>query len=166
MADTVQRITITIPLSYVNFEVHSRTYYEGETLKRKDIDFVSVQTGADDERQMMDFIATAINDLQANLIKRVQECDNDIDEDENIVFTLTPYERVPESDALRASKVLGKAMQDYIVNKCVTEWKRVVAPSLMQPNESVENDLMYKVERAIAMLAGRVRRRATNLCGI
>ena len=151
MADLVQHITITIPLSYIYTEVHSRTYYEGESLKRKDIDYVPLQSSTDDEAQLHDFVSTAINDLQANLIKRVKECDPEIDDDENIVWTLTPYQRVPKSDALRASKVLGKAMQDYIVNKCVTEWKRVVFPSLVQANESQEDILMYKVQRAVAI---------------
>lgn len=165
MAD-VQRIKITTPLQYIYDEVHSRTYYEGESLKRKDIDYVSLQSGADDEAQLHDFVGTALNDLQANLIKRVKECDVDIDDDENIVWELTPYQRVPESDALRSSKVLGKAMQDYIVNKCVTEWKRVVYPSLVDTNESQEDMLMYKVQRAVGMISGIVRRRATDLCGI
>lgn len=166
MGNLVQHITITIPLSYIYTEVHSRTYYEGEALKRKDIDYVPLESSTDDEAQLQDFVSTAINDLQANLIKRVKECDPNIDDDENIVWTLTPYNRVPESDALRASKILGKAMQDYIVNKCVTEWKRVVFPSLVQTNESQEDILMYKVQRAVAMISGIVRRRATDLCGI
>ena len=157
-------LSITIEIQKLYDEVNSRLYYQGESLKRKDIDFVSVQTGEDDYPQLHTFVETALNNISERMLKRVISFTYSFDTD--ILITLSPYDRMPAEDAEKVIPLLKKAMIDYIVNYVMYEWLLVVKPDLAPINESRNDSLLYFVIKFIEMISGRVRRRATDLAGI
>lgn len=157
-------LKIAIPASDIFSEVNIRTYYQGESLKRKDADFVSIQTSEDDYDALRTYIETALNNINGRLIKRVREFDWIITSG-NITITLLPYDRIPPH-ADKVVKLLEKAIFDYIVNYCIYEWLTVVKPELSSVTERRNDILLTDVVKFIGMISGMVRRRATDLAGI
>lgn len=157
-------LKIAIPASSIFSEVNIRTYYQGESLKRKDADFVSIQTSEDDYDALRTYIETALNNINGRLIKRVREFDWAITS-ENITISLVSYNRIPPH-ADKVVKLLEKAVFDYIVNHCIFEWLLVVKPELAPVAENRNDALIRSVVKFIGMISGMVRRRATDLAGI
>lgn len=157
-------LPIDITLASIFSEVDSRTYYQGEALKRKDADFVSIQTSVDDYDALRTFIETALNNTSGRLIKRVKEFEWIID-DEGITIHLIPYNRIPPH-ADKVAKLLKKAIFDYIVNYSIYEWLLVVKPELASVSESRNEPLLWDIVKFIGMISGNLRRRATDLAGI
>ena len=157
-------LSINIEIQKLYDEINSRLYYEGESLKRKDIDFASIQTGDDDYPQLRTFVETALNNISERMLKRVISFTYSFVSD--IDITLLPYYRVPTEDAEKVIPLLKKAMIDYIVNYAIYEWLLVVKPDLAPINGQRNEDLLYIVIKFIEMISGRVRRRATDLAGI
>lgn len=160
----MNELRITIPLSSIFSEINIRTYYQGESLKRKDADFVSVQTSEDDYEALRTFVETALNNTNGRLIKRVREFDW-IMGGENVEIDLVPYNRIPPH-ADKVVKLLEKAIFDYIVNYCIYEWLLVVKPELASVTEKRNDSLLWDVVKFIGMISGNIRRRATDLAGI
>lgn len=157
-------LPIEITLASIFSEVDSRTYYQGEALKRKDADFVSIQTSADDHDALRTFIETALNNTSGRLIKRVKEFEWVID-DESITMHMIPYNRIPPH-ADKVIKLLKKAIFDYLVSYSIYEWLLVVKPELASVSESRNEPLLWDVVKFIGMISGNLRRRATDLAGI
>lgn len=157
-------LSIKISLIDLYSEIEVRTYYQGESLKRKDADFVSIQTSEDDREALLTFIETALNNTNGRLIKRVKECEWDIN-NENVIIQLIPYNRIPPH-ADKVVKLLEKAIFDYIVNYCIFEWLLVVKPELASIAEKRNDSLLWDVVKFIGMISGMVRRRPTDLAGI
>lgn len=161
----VEKLTIEIPKKDILSDVHFRTYYQGESLKRKDVDFVSVQTSSDDEDILGTFLETALNEICGKMIKRVQDFTWENSED-NVKIELYPYKRIPESDAAKVTKLLQKSILDYVSNRCVVEWLLVVNPKLVSSASSRSERLEWEVFKHIGMISQMTRRRATDLAGI
>lgn len=157
-------LPIDITLASIFSEVDSRTYYQGEALKRKDADFVSIQTSEDDHDALRTFIETALNNTNGRLIKRVKEFEWVID-DEGITMRMIPYNRIPPH-ADKVMILLKKAIFDYIVNYSIYEWLLVVKPELASVSESRNEPLLWDIVKFIGMISGNLRRRATDLAGI
>lgn len=157
-------LSINIQLSSIFSEIDVRTYYQGESLKKKDADFSSIQTSSDDYEVLRTLVETAVNNISGRLIKRVKSLDWIMSE-ENINITLTPYNRIPPH-ADKVVVLLKKAIQDYIVNYICYEWLLIVKPELAPVPEQRNDTLMWDVVKYIGMLSGIVRRRATDLGGI
>lgn len=145
-------------------EINMRTYYQGESLKRKDMDYVSVQTSSDDEDVLSPMMETALNEIYGKLIKKVKEFEWRV-EDGAVKMRFYSYNRFPPH-AEKVVELLKKSIIDYIANFCVAEWLHVVEPELSPPVEQKKDLLMYRVIRHVAMLSGHIRRRATDLAGI
>lgn len=156
-------LSIAIPTERVLSEINLKTYYQGESLKRKDADFVSIQTSEDDYDVLYTFIETALNTINGRLIKRVKNFEWVINED--ITISLTPYDRIPPH-ADKVVELLKKAIFDYTVNYCIYEWLLVVKPELASISGSRNEILLCDVVKFIGMLSGAIRRRATDLAGI
>ncbi len=162
----VEKLVIAIASEKVFSDVHFRTYYQGETLKRKDADFASIQTSSDDEDLLASFLETAVNELAGKMVKRVIALDWKIEEGGMITFELYPYRRIPVEDAEKVKKLLERSMTDYMANRCLYEWLLVVNPELSSAAFSRNNRLEGEVLKHIGMVSGMVRRRATDLAGI
>ena len=65
-------LAIEIKLSSIFSEIDVRTYYQGESLKKKDADFSSIQTSSDDYDMLRSPVETALNNISGRLIKRVK----------------------------------------------------------------------------------------------
>lgn len=156
---------LKIDLTSIFDEIHSRTYYQGEALKRKDIDMANIQTSLDDTPALRTFAETAINNVSSIMIKRVVNYNFELDSD-CIIITFEPHKRIPESDAPNVVKLLSKAITDYAANYIMYEWYLTVAPELASLPESRIMILLDKVNSCIQMLSKPVRRRATDLAGI
>lgn len=157
--------TITIKFDTVYDEIKSRLYYEGESLKRKDIDFVSIQAGEDDSAQLSSFIDTALNNISQQMLKRLVSYTY-TKSDDSAVMTFYPNSRIPETDAVKAVVFLTKAIIDYVVNYAMYEWLLVVKPEIANINEQRISPLMFNLCKYIEMLSKMPRRRATDLAGI
>lgn len=157
-------LKIVISLSSIFSEINIRTYYQGESLKRKDADFVSVQTSEDDHDALLTFVETALNNTNGWLIKRVREFDW-VMGSENVEITLVAHSRIPPH-ADKVVKLLEKAIFDYIVNYSIYEWLLVVKPELASVTENRNDSLLWDVVKFIGMISGNIRRRATDLAGI
>lgn len=157
-------LNIEIQLSSIFSEVNLRTYYYGESLKKKDADFSCIQTSPDDYDVLRTPIETAVNNINGRLIKRVQDFRWNMDA---MVLTieLIPYNRIPPH-ADKVVQLLNKAIFDYIVNYTSYEWFLIVSPELAQVPEKRNDMLMRDVVKFIGMISGMVRRRATDLAGI
>lgn len=145
-------------------EINMRTYYQGESLKRKDTDYVSVQTSSDDEDILSPMMETALNEIYGKLIKKVKKFEWEV-EDGIVKMKFYPYDRLPPH-AEKVVELLKKSIIDYIANFCVAEWFHVVKPELAPLVEQKNDLLMYRVIRHVAMLSGQIRRRPTDLAGI
>ena len=157
--------TITISLEKIYQQVTTELYYAGESMKRKDMDYVSIEAGEDDYATLKIFVESAMNELSQRFIKRLASYTCTID-DTNITITFTPHSRVPEEDAEKASSFMGKAIFDYIVNYTIYKWLLVVKPELATINASNISPLLFSVMKFSEMLSNIVRRRATDLAGI
>lgn len=157
-------LPIEIKLSSVFSEIDVRTYYQGESLKKKDADFSSIQTSSDDYDMLRSPVETALNNISGRLIKRVKCFEWQID-GEKISISLIPYERIPPH-ADKIMELLKKAIWDYIVNYVHYEWLLTVKPELAPVPEQRNENLMWDVVKFIGMISGIVRRRATDLGGI
>lgn len=160
----MEGLLIEIQLSNILLEIDSRTFYQGESLKRKDVDFVSIQTSSDDYELLHSFIETALNNISGRLIKRVKDFEWAID-GEKISINLMPHNRIPpHSD--KVIILLKKAIFGCIVNYCIYEWLLVVKPELASVSEQRNEPLLWDVVKFIGMISGNIRRRATDLAGI
>lgn len=157
-------LLVEILLANILSEIDSKTFYQGEALKRKDIDFVSIQTSSDDYDLLHSFIKTALNNISGRLIKRVKAFEWGID-GEKIFMNFIPHNRIPPH-ANKVIKLLEEAIFDYIVNYCIYEWLLVVKPELATVTEKRNDLLLWDVVKFIGMISGMVRRRATDLAGI
>lgn len=157
-------LSINIQLSNIFSEIDVRTYYQGESLKKKDADFSSIQTSSDDYEALRTPIETALNNINGRLIKRVR-CFEWLIDDKEINISLAPYNRIPPH-AERVVELLKKSVYDYIVNYAIYEWLLTVQPELAAVPEQRNERLMWDVVKFIGMLSGMVRRRATDLGGI
>lgn len=160
----MEKLLINIQLSSIFSEIDIRTYYQGESLKKKDADFSSIQTSSDDYDMLRSPVETALNNISDRLIKRVRCFEWQID-DEKISISLVPYERIPPH-ADKIVELLKKAIWDYIVNYVHYEWLLTVKPELAPVPEQRDEKLMWDVVKFIGMISGIVRRRATDLGGI
>ena len=156
-------ITITIPVKGILDSVNSKTYYIGESYKKKDIDFCDVQTSGDNADELTTYIETAINEIVGNLTKRVNDIEFDITD--KIVISFNPFNRVPGNYEVVA-KMLSKAIEDYAVNYTTYQWLNTVKPDIAAPIFSLLDKNMSQVYKYIGMLSDMVRRRATDLAGI
>ena len=151
-------------------EVNARTYYQGESLKRKDIDYVSVQTSSDDYDALRTYVETALNNACGYLLKKVKAFSWEIaDDDEKIgiiSISLIPYCRIPPIHAEKVCRLVGKALFDYIVNYTLYEWYLVVKTELANAVGARNDALLSEVLKHVGMISGRIRRRATDLAGI
>lgn len=161
----IEKLTIEIAKKDILSDIHFRTYYQGEALKRKDVDFASIQTSSDDEDIIGTFLDTALNEICGKMIKRVQDLTWDTS-GENVKIELYPHKRIPESDAAKVTKLLQKSILDYISNKCIVEWILVVNPELVSAAASRTDSLEWEVLKHIGMISQMTRRRATDLAGI
>lgn len=161
----VEKLVIEIPKKDILSDIHFRTYYQGEALKRKDADFASIQTSSDDEDILDTFLDTAVNDVCGKMIKRVQDLTWDTSGD-NLKIELYPHKRIPESDAAKVVKLLQKSILDYVSNRCVVDWLLVVHPDLASAPASRSDSLEWEVFKHIGMISQMTRRRATDLAGI
>lgn len=163
-------LEVTLTLDSIYDEVNARTYYQGESLKRKDIDYVSVQTSGDDYDALRTYVETALNNVCGYLLKKVKGFTWGIaDDDEKIgiiSISLVPYCRVPAEHAEKVCKLVGKALFDYIVNYTLYEWYLVVKTELAGDVGMRNDALLSEVLKHIGMASGRIRRRATDLAGI
>lgn len=158
-------LPIDIELGSIFSEIDSRTYYQGESFKRKDVDFVSIQTSEDDKDILLPIIETALNNVSGRLIKRIRGFKWSVNAN-TISIELVPYYRVPEEHANKVIALLKKAIFDYIVNYSCYEWLLVVKPELAHVTENRNATLLSEVSKFIGMISGRIRRRATDLAGI
>jgi hypothetical protein len=163
-------LTISLPLETIRDIVHSRTYYIGESFKRKDIDYVSVQTSSDDIAELGEYVDTALNELCGKLVKRAKTIDwdeitNPNTHEKEFTVTLTPYKRFP-NNAKHVFLLLRKAMLDYITTYVIYQWLITVKPELAATFYNQLPELMWKCETHVAQISGIIRRRATNLAGI
>lgn len=161
----VEKLVVEIPKKDILSDIHFRTYYQGEALKRKDADFASIQTSSDDEDILGTFLDTAVNDVCGRMIKRVQDLTWDTS-GENLKIELYPHKRIPESDAAKVVKLLQKSILDYVSNRCVVDWLLVVNPDLASAPASRSASLEWEVFKHIGMISQMTRRRATDLAGI
>lgn len=157
-------LNIEIQLSSIFSEVNLRTYYYGESLKKKDADFSCIQTSPDDYDTLRTPIETAVNNINGRLIKRVWDFKWSMDA-AVLSIELVPYNRIPPH-ADKVVLLLKKAIFDYIVNYTSYEWFLIVSPELSQFPEKRNDTLMQDVAKFIGMISGMVRRRATDLAGI
>lgn len=158
-------INFSIELSKLVEEINIQSYYIGEAFKRKDPDYVVVQTSIDDIDALTTPIDTTINEIAMRLLKRVKRFTWD-KTDDSYDFNITPYYRIPEDHADKCGELLKKAVFDYIVTNCLIHWLSIVRPDNVQyvsqrliPNEAA-------ITRLIGMISNNVRRRATNLGGV
>lgn len=158
-------LSINIELASIFSEIDSRTYYQGESFKRKDADFVSIQTSEDDKDALLHIMETALNNINGRLIKRIKNFEWSVNAD-SINIELLPYYRIPEEHAGKVSALLKKSIFDYIVNYCCYEWLLIVKPELAYISENRNASLLAEVSKFIGMVSGRIRRRSTDLAGI
>lgn len=157
-------LNIEIQLISIFSEVNLRTYYYGESLKKKDADFSCIQTSPDDYDALRTPIETAVNNINGRLIKRVQDFRWNMDATV-LTIELVPYNRIPPH-ADKVVQLLNKAIFDYIVNYTSYEWFLIVSQELARVPEKRNDMLMRDVVKFIGMISGMVRRRATDLAGI
>lgn len=160
----MEELVINIELSSIFSEIDVRTYYQGEALKRKNADFVSIQTSSDDYDTLRTPIETAVNNINGKLIKRVRTFEWGMDENV-LIIKLIPYNRIPPH-ADKVVLLLKKAIFDYIVNYTCYEWLLMVKPELTPVPERRNEVLMWDVVKFVSMISGMIRRRATDLAGI
>ena len=161
--------SIRIPLSDIYMEVDIRTYYQGETLKDKDVNAARIQTSEDDRDALRPFLESGLNTVAGCMLKRLKDLTWDIREEggaETILLEFTPHLRIPVRDAEKATALLRKAISDYLSNHCLAGWLQIVRPDLAGIPLSHELPLLWQVTKFTAMLSGMVRRRATDLGGI
>lgn len=161
----MEKILIDIELAGVFSEIDSRMYYQGESMKRKDIDFVSIQTCDDDREILLPIMETALSNINGSLVKRVKDFEWHVGE-KSISIELVPYLRIPEDHAGKVALLLKKSIFNYIVNYCCYEWLLVVKPELASVPENRNAVLLAEVSKFIGMISGRIRRRSTDLAGI
>lgn len=101
-------LNIEIQLSSIFSEVNLRTYYYGESLKKKDADFSCIQTSPDDYDALRTPIETAVNNINGRLIKRVQDFRWNMDATV-LTIELIPYNRIPPH-ADKVVQLLNKAI--------------------------------------------------------
>lgn len=158
-------LSINIELTNIFSEIDSRTYYQGESFKRKDADFVSIQTSEDDKDALFPIIETALKNIYGRLIKRIKYFEWSLDA--NVInIELVPYSRIPEEHGNKVVALLKKSIFDYIVNYCCYEWLLIVKPELAHIPEKRNSFLLSEVSKFIGMISGRIRRRTTDLAGI
>lgn len=157
-------LNIEIQLSAIFSEVDVRTYYQGESLKKKDADFSCIQTSSDDYDTLRTPIETALNNINGRLIKRVRDFKWSVDE-AALNIELIPHNRIPPH-VDKVVLLLKKAIFDYIVNYVCYEWFLMVNPELAPIPEKRSEALMWDVVKFIGMISGMIRRRATDLAGI
>ena len=114
---------ICIPLADVFHDVHLRTYYKGEGVKRKDIDADLTQSSGDDNDELGTFATTAANKVAAIIYTKLPHTRLTI-ADGDIIFTF--------SDVIKENTrpMMQKAITDYIVNWCLYMWYHTTYPEL------------------------------------
>ncbi len=158
-------IKVTLSISQIVEEVNIQTYYLGESSKKKDPDLAIVQTSVDDMGLLLTPIETGVNEIAAMLIKRVSSFDWVI-EDGRVVMDIVSYRRLPLTDAEKVGRILGKAIKDYLVTIAMVHHLTTVAPELSQPAIARIPANEASITRAISMISGNIRRRATDLGGV
>lgn len=159
-------IKLSISFKDIAHQVHLRSYYFGEALKRKDPDNVSIQSGEDDMDLLRPMTETAVEEIVSFMLKRARRVDWEETENDEIEVEIEAYRRVPQSDEARVGKLLGKSVMDYLVLRTLQQWYGAVKPEL---RESVEYEISLSqtaIQKDISMISGRIRRRCTDLGGI
>jgi hypothetical protein len=159
-------IEIRIKIQRVAEEVHLRSYYQGETLKRKDPDDVSVQSGDDDMIVLRPMIETSLSELVSLMMKRVRHVDWEITDEDEMVVSIQAYPRIPHSDEARVAKLMERSMTDYLSLRTLQQWYGTVKPEI---RGTVEEELIRAgaaVGKYVSMISGNIRRRSTDLAGI
>lgn len=156
-------ITITIPVQKILDDVNSKTYYIGESYKKKDADFCDVQTSEDNADELISYIETSVNEIVGNLTKRVNDISFEVTDD--ITISFNPFNRLPGNYEVVA-KMLDKAIEDYVANYTTSQWLNTVKPEIVAAIFSLLDKNMSQINKYIGMLSGMVLRRATDLGGI
>lgn len=114
---------ISIPFEKVYYEIHERTYYKGENVKRKDIDADLTQSSKDDDEQLRLFATTAANRVAAIIYTKIPHVRLNV-RDDDIIYTF--------SDVIKLDTrgLMEKAILDYIVNWCLYMWYQTTYPEL------------------------------------
>ena len=164
-----ESISFKLPLGALFYDVRMRLYHLGEMLKRKDPDLAGIQAGEDEDGEiLMPFVETALNRVKQAMLKRVGDLRTETGSEtpREILFTIRPHRRIPESDAQKVAELLRKAIHDYAVNLCLSEFLTVVSPQHAVPFLQKDEALLYEVTKCTACISSAIRRRATDLAGI
>lgn len=137
---------IYIPFNDIIDFVSLRTYYRGESVKRKDMDADLTQVSEDDKAIIRLHAQTAAASVCGILIQTLP-CTRWLIEDEDLVFSFHDVLRPDVRDLLR------KAIFDYVTNQCVIQWYYDTMPELAAPYVAL--DATY--QRQVVVYGGMLR---------
>lgn len=143
--------------------VDLKTYYIGESYKKKDIHYTDIQTSEDNYGELSTYVDTAFSDVLGRIMKSLNF--SWAKEDDVYTISFTPYKRTPEQSE-QVSELLKQAIYDYIVGFTAYQWALLVKPDISKPLGEMLIPLFDKIERVVSMINVMPRRRSTNLAGI
>ncbi|MBR2301673.1 MAG: hypothetical protein IKA41_06960 [Bacteroidaceae bacterium] len=154
---------ITIDRKRLQHEVHLRTYYMGEAIKRKEIDADTIESSDDESELFGILLRKAINQMMQSVALRFSSVEYSID-DAYISLTFNNADEKRE----KLLPLLQQSINDYLVSELTAQWLNLRQPALAQGYDYRHIQWISSVKEALSMFYNhkKVRRRPTNLAGI
>lgn len=154
---------IIINRKKLQHEVHLKTYYMGEAIKRKELDADTIETSKEEEELFEMILNKAVNDIMASVALRFASVRYSV-EKEYISLTFCGADERREE----LLPLLQQRINDYLVNELTMQWLNLRQPALAQGYDYRHIQWTSSVKEILTMFYNhkKVRRRPTNLAGI